>query len=354
MRIVGIDPGTKSFDFFGMEDDSRIIVDTSIPSEDVLKEPECFLEILKPLQPLDLIVGPSGYGLPIKYLNCATERDLSYIIPCGAEDFEHPVIGAIKNVFFLLRENKMPVCFTPGVIHLQTVPLYRKTNKLDMGTADKVCCCALALKDEAEYLNKKYDECTFILVEIGYGYTAIIGIEKGRIVDGLGGTSGPPGFLSIGGMDTELAIRIGKYPHSLHATGGAISLASKEIEPEELVLPENRDAFEMLVEGIEKGVASMKVSVKDVNEILISGRLARIDDLYSEIARRVAKYCNGNVRKVRQRAKVAKEAAEGAYIIGEGLLNGKYRDLVATLELKSAKGTMFDYIKVKVKEKFSN
>ena len=40
-------------------------------------------------------------------------------------------------------------------------------------------------------------------------------------------------------------------------------------------------------------------------------------------------------------------AAEGAYIIGEGLLGGKYKGIVDSLELRGAKGTMFDHILVK-------
>ena len=53
------------------------------------------------------------------------------------------------------------------------------------------------------------------------------------------------------------------------------------------------------------------------------------------------------MRKVGRRAKVAKEAAEGAYIIGEGLLGGKYKSLVDCLELNKARGTMLDYILLK-------
>ena len=43
----------------------------------------------------------------------------------------------------------------------------------------------------------------------------------------------------------------------------------------------------------------------------------------------------------------SKEAAEGAYIIGEGLLGGRYKGIVDCLELKGARGTMYDHIRLK-------
>ena len=50
---------------------------------------------------------------------------------------------------------------------------------------------------------------------------------------------------------------------------------------------------------------------------------------------------------MRRQASVAKEAAEGAYIIGEGLLGGKYTGIIDSLELREARGTMFDHILLK-------
>ncbi len=55
----------------------------------------------------------------------------------------------------------------------------------------------------------------------------------------------------------------------------------------------------------------------------------------------------GRVRQVGRRARVAKEAAEGAYIIGEGLSGGKYKSIVDYLKLREARGTMFDHILLK-------
>jgi predicted butyrate kinase (DUF1464 family) len=50
---------------------------------------------------------------------------------------------------------------------------------------------------------------------------------------------------------------------------------------------------------------------------------------------------------VGRKAKVAKEAAEGAYIIGEGLAGGKYQGIIDSLELRGARGTMYDYVRLK-------
>ena len=55
----------------------------------------------------------------------------------------------------------------------------------------------------------------------------------------------------------------------------------------------------------------------------------------------------GKVRKVRRHARVAKEAAEGAYIVGEGLLGGKYKGIINSLKLREASGSMFDHILLK-------
>jgi predicted butyrate kinase (DUF1464 family) len=46
------------------------------------------------------------------------------------------------------------------------------------------------------------------------------------------------------------------------------------------------------------------------------------------------------------RGKVAKQAAEGAAIIANGLAGGKYRKLVDVLKLKESKGTIFDHVTV--------
>lgn len=325
MRVVGIDPGTHSFDLFGMEDNREIIVDESITSEEVFQKPYILIEALERLMPLDIIIGPSGWGIPLKGIEDITENDIGRMIPL---DTNVAVNEGIKSVLLEMKKRKMPTYFTPGVIHLETVPAYRKWNKFDMGTADKVCCVALGIKDQSERLGISFRETSFIYVEMGYGFTATIAIEGGKIVDGIGGTNGSIGFLACGGMDAEIAIRL-KPPltQDIVFRGGVRDFVGKNIEPADLV--NFKEAMVLLGENLEKDVVSMLVSQPRPREIILSGRLTEHEFITAELVGRLGKYAP--VIKVKKLSQVAKEAACGAYIIGEGLLGGKYHNLVENM-----------------------
>ena len=344
MRVIGIDPGTGSFDFFGM-DEEKVIVDSTIPVPEVAQNPNILLDTVRSVLPLDMIVGPSGYGLPPTPVKDITERELTLMVP---DDKSIPLYDGIRLVIRLMKDEGLPVYFTPGVIHLATVPLYRKANKMDMGTADKVCCVALAIRDQAEYYGIGYNETSFILAEVGYAFNAVIGIEGGKIVDGLGGTSGGPGFITLGSMDSELAVRLGDFPGIVLFSGGAKDVGGKDdLTPEEMAEEQHKysQSWNMMLESILKGIAAMTVVVEKPREILLSGRLSGIPEIAEALAVKLSQF--GKVRKVGRQARVAKEAAEGAYIIGEGLSGGKYKGIVDCLELREARGTMFDHILLK-------
>ena len=344
MRVVGIDPGTGSFDFFGLEGD-EVIIDTTVPVPEVAQNPRVLLDTVRSVFPLDMIVGPSGYGMPVTPIKDISERELTMMVP---DDKSIPLYEGIRMVVRLMQREDFPLYFTPGGIHLPTVPAYRKANKMDMGTADKVCCAALALRDQAELYRMEYSETSFILAEVGYAFNAVIAVEGGKIVDGLGGTSGGPGFITAGNMDSELAVRLGKFPGVVLYSGGAKDMSGREdLTPEELAHNSGRyaDAWNMLLESITKGVAAMLVSVEKPREILLSGRLSRIPEITEALEARLARF--GKVRRLGRKASVAKEAAEGAYIIGQGLLGGRYKGIVDSLELKGARGTMYDYVLLK-------
>lgn len=325
MRVVGIDPGTYSFDLFGMEDSQKVIIDESIKSEDILKNPYLLLKRLEELMPLDIVVGPSGYGISLKKIKDITEDDIGKMIPL---DTQIAVNEGIKKVLLEMKEKEIPVCFTPGVIHLETVPSYRKWNKFDMGTADKVCCIALGIKDQSERLNIPFNKTSFVYVEIGYGFTAVMAVKDGKIVDGIGGTNGSIGFLGCGGMDAEIAIRL-KPPvtQEIVFQKGVKDFVGKDIEPEDLI--NFKEAILLLGESTEKDVASILVSMPNAKEIVLSGRLIDYDFIKDELTRRLNKYAP--VVKVNKLSRIAKEAACGAYIIGEGLLGEKYHKLVENM-----------------------
>jgi predicted butyrate kinase (DUF1464 family) len=325
MRIVGIDPGTYSFDIFGMEDNQRVIADESIRAEDIFRDPFILVKKLEELMPLDMVVGPSGYGIPLKGIKDITEDDIAKMIPL---DTQVAVNEGIKMALLTMKEKEMPVYFTPGVVHLETVPPYRKWNRFDMGTADKVCCVVLGIKDQAERVGISFNETSFVYVEVGYGFTAVMAVRDGKIIDGIGGTNGSMGFLACGGMDAEVAIRL-KPPltQDIVFRGGIKDFAGQDIEPGDLAGFE--EAIALFGEGIEKDVASILVSVCRAREVIISGRLTEYDFIRNELAGRLSKYAP--VVRVKKRSRIAKEAACGAYIIGEGLLGGRYCGLVKNI-----------------------
>jgi predicted butyrate kinase (DUF1464 family) len=352
-KIIGIDPGTKSFDILGIEfirNKEKIFLDKTIPSEKVAGNPEILLSEIKPFLPVKAIIGPSGYGLPLTKLADASDNEINQMLP-----MEEDITGGIsvnegiKRLFWKMKEMKLPVYFTPGIIHLTTVPEYRKLNRMDMGTADKLCCVALAMKDQMKRLRIRANQTSFILLEMGYGFTAAIAVKNGQAIDGLGGTSGFPGFLGTGSLDGELAIRLGKQRQGILFTGGASSI-TKNIIKDVSKLSKNKDVLKLLIESALKDIACLFISHPDPKEIILSGRLCRVPVIYREIIKSLKKHFpNLLIRRVHRTAKIAKEATEGAVLLGAGILDIKYTDIFKALKIADAKGTMYDYIKLNLK-----
>ena len=332
VRVIGIDPGTKSFDLCGL-DGEKIILDVSISSKEINKDPQLLSNIILETG-ADLVVGPSGFGLPVTNIKDIGERELFLMSLIKKED-KKSLLG-LRTSIKQMQYNKLPVFFIPGVIHLPTVPFYRKLNRIDMGTADKLCCAALGIRDQASRFNAGYDETSFILLEMGFGYTAAVAVQNGKIIDGIGGSTGNIGFLSLGGMDSELAYLLGGFNKELVFRGGVRKLART---PEELM--ENNDALNAYLEGAIKDVLQLTASF-DPGEILVSGRISRVEGIFVEMKRRL------DIAPVRRiegfGTKNVKEAAQGAAIIANGLAGGSYSQLIETMQIKKAKGTSLDHI----------
>ncbi len=203
MRVVGVDPGTKSFDVIGLED-GGIKLDLTFPSEVVAEAPERIVKAIADFN-ADLVIGPSGYGgVPLKHISELTERDRFEMTLVREEELkEIPVlIGLQRMVSEMAERGGMNVWFIPGVIHLPTVPEWRKYNRVDMGgTADKMAITVLGIYDQAKRLGIGYGgEVSFVLLEVGFGYNYAGGAVKGgKIVDGIGGTIFPgPAYVNGG------------------------------------------------------------------------------------------------------------------------------------------------------------
>jgi predicted butyrate kinase (DUF1464 family) len=361
IRVLGIDPGTRSFDLCGL-DDGKVYYEEVLDTLELAKNPELLIRATERAMPLDLIAGPSGYGVELTYLEDLSAETLedwymTYILLLKKEDMEAAlkrgdigimVYSAMTQTAKEMKRRGWPVCYIPGVIHLPTVPAHRKINKLDIGTVDKMCICVLGVYDQAKRLNLPFSETSFILVEMGFGYNAVLGVEGGKIVDGIGGTTGGIGFLTLGSVDAELVQLAEKWEKSDIFTGGGVSISGRS-SPDELIkladIDENcRVALDAMLEGVIKGVASMMVSVPHPKEILLSGRLTRIKKIRQELKRELEGFAPAREIGWLDGVKRVKESAQGYAIVADGLAGGEFAGLIDWMEIKKARGTALDYL----------
>lgn len=342
--MIGTDPGTRSLDVFGMDKGGKSVLDESLD----YSNPYRLIELLTPIKDrIECFIAPSGYGTAFKRLDQATEEDLREILP--KEDPRIRVNETIRVLFKELRDLQISAYLLPGVVHLPTVPAYRKFNKMDMGTADKLCVAAFAMYSQMCRHNLPASETNFILLELGYGFNACLVVEGGKVVDGLGGTSGSLGFLSPGAIDAELAIRMPSCSQFVLFTSGARRLAGANIEPEEL--PRYPEAWRAFVEGIHKMVAQALTVNPHPLELIVSGRLSTLPEIKREIE---SHYTGLEIHWLRdwtgRRAKRAKEAAEGACILAAGIAGWEpYAEIFESLEVARSGGRIWDYVGMDIK-----
>ncbi len=365
MRVAGIDPGTGSMDILAFDDETgRILLDTAIPRSEVTRDPAIVVRVLEKLHRevrLDAVVAPSGYGIPLKPARNASGKEiiLATFINCEDEARNLQIVG-LRRLMFLLRESELPAWFTPGAIQLPTIPDYRKSNKIDMGTADKVYTVAAALAAEREKYGVEPSNSRLIVIEAGKAYTSAMLVWNGEIVDAIAGTAGFWGFMGGGCMDAEtayaLASAIPRFSKTFLFRGGAADVLGKaNIERLEHGLekgePKALEAARMLGEGMEKAVLALYASAPEPpNRIYVSGRLFRTRILSTILRKRLQKIARilsieGGVSAVPRVGSETKEAATGAAIIASGISGGSYEWIVHSLQLHESKGTPFDWIR---------
>ncbi len=360
MKVLGVDPGTKSFDLALLEN-GEIVWEKSIPTERVASAPESFIEALVEKQDeIDYIAAPSGYGTPLVCnddikdpLLFATEvlllsRKEKLFGPNASNDPGSHVYRALALAVKSLWERRLRACYIPAVIHLPTVPPHRKYNKVDMGTADKMAATFLGTITSAVNNGWSPRDIDIMYVEMGYGYNAVIKVEKGQITDGHGGTIVPTGFLTVGGLDAEVAAMAVKWTRDQNYVGG-VSTACGTYDVSEAIRKAQTDslcmaAFQSMFENIEKTVRALTEEGYKPKEILVSGRLARYEFIYSNVEKRLAGIARVSKARALKGAESTKEAAQGYAAVLEGIMGGSFRAHADVMRLREAQGTALSWV----------
>lgn len=351
MRVIGIDPGSKSFDFYGLDND-EIILDTTIPTKDLMREPEKFITIINAIREekeIDLMVAPSGFGLPLKKVSELDEEDIFYTL-LKFEDRDTKKLLGLGSILRLIKEENIPAIIVPGVKHMETIPRHRKINKIDMGTADKLCTSVVGIRDQMERFQIPPSKTNFIMVEIGYGFTAVLAIENGKIIDGIGG-SNIMGFRACGSLDGELAYLIHTInKNNIYRGGVAYISGYSDLSLKEITLLAKKDdktniALQAYVSSVQKavyGITSSFSNKKNIREILLAGRGAEILDLRKRVITSLKDIAS--VRLMQNYSHIAKRAAQGAAYIADGLLGGRFKSIIKNMEIEKASGSILDDI----------
>ncbi|MEM3927157.1 MAG: DUF1464 family protein [Desulfurococcaceae archaeon] len=359
VRVVGVDPGTKTFDVVLLEDEF-IREERSLDTISISREPQILIETIDRLEP-DYIVAPSGYGVPVTFgdnirdirrfaievILLSTEE----VIKAGTEIGEIGIWvydAIVKTLSHLVENYRERVMFLPAVIHLRTVPNYRKINKVDMGTVDKLASAFLAVYEISQRYGIDPGEVNIVVTELGYGYVASMAIEKGVIVDGIGGSYASIGTLTAGALDLEVVAGVSTwnrwdvfYGGIFHGTG---------VFDLETIIKGYRageepftSMFEAFIEGVAKDIARMMVSSSKSDTIVLTGRYGKNEIIIKRL-KEIFKDLEVTTLKGLKKAVKAKEAAQGYAAIGEGIVGGLFRDLVKHMGIEEACGTVADYI----------
>ena len=345
-RVAGVDPGTVSFDLCVL-DDGEPVVEEVFQAGSLSEDSGPLLEALGRHGPYDLIYGPSGYGLPLTAAADVGERELAEMVLVRPDETHADAgVGGLRSLLRALVHSGLPVVFGPGVIHLPSVPAHRKYNRIDMGTADKVCAAAHAIADQSARLGSAPQQASMVLLELGGAFTAALAIDAGQIVDGMGGSSGPLGVRAAGALDGEAAYLLAAvlrkdtlYSGGALDPGGTLPMLDLEGLWASADLA---DGWTALLEAAAKAVRALLVSVPGPREIVISGRLARLPALVEALGGALADVAPV-LPLVPGRASTA---AHGGALIADALAGGRHAGLAKALRLRESSGTALDHLRL--------
>lgn len=345
-RVAGVDPGTVSFDLCVLQD-GEVAVEQVFATGSLSEDSGPLLRALQRHGRYDLVYGPSGYGLPLLAAADVGERELAEMVLVRPDEARSSTgIGGMRSLLRSLAHSGLPIVFGPGVIHLPSVPPHRKYNRIDMGTADKVCAAAYAIVEQSARRAIALQDTAMVLLELGGAFSAALAIAGGQIVDGVGGTSGPLGVRAAGALDGELAYLLGPaLSKRTLFTGGALSTAGADELADLTALwnaPEHAEGWTALLEAAARTVRGLVVSVPAPHEILVSGRLARLPELVLALAASL-----GDIAPVIALLPgAASAAARGGALLADALAGGPHALLAEVLRLRESSGSVLDHLRV--------
>lgn len=276
------------------------------------------------------VVLPSGFGVPLREAAAIDGRDLFEMTLRSGD----PAAAGLGAFLAPLLRRGLRAFAIPAVKQLPTVPPHRKANRVDMGTADKLCSAAAAIWRLAGGDPARLGEVGALLLEVGAGFKAWVAVAEGRVVDGLGGTAGTVGPRARGAFDGELAYL---HPPRVKAevyAGGAADLDAR--------FPGVGEAA--LWEGIERE-AAMLTRFHGVARIVTAGR--RAGDAAARLAARgyeAAPLPPEPGLVPAGPGAPSFEAALGAAILADGLGGGPAAALVDRLRLREATDRVTSYV----------
>lgn len=361
-RVLGMDPGSKTIDLC-VVCDGQVCEEYSIETSRASRDPGEVVELLRGLGDLDLVAAPSGYGVEVTRLGDIPEEVFldwyyTFILLTSREEISglasRGVVGAyiydaMAKIAVEMRRTHPGSILIPGVINMPTVPVYKKINKVDMGTADKLAVAVLGIHQVSEEEGIGYERVDYIHVEMGFGYNAVIAVRGGRVVDGVGGTTMPgPAYLTTGSIDLELAQALERLDKSDVFMSGCID-ATGGLSLEDWLERYGSDeratvCLDSMIDSVAKTIYSMTREVPRPRVVLVSGRVGRDPRVFKRIEEEVGALAPVSLMKRLPGAKISKETAQGYAVVAEGVAGGFFRDLVRHTRILDAVGSSLDYI----------
>ena len=221
-----------------------------------------------------------------------------------------------------------------------------------MGTADKVCAAALAIHEQMR--QQRVTPERGVVRAAGARRRVHRGAwpsTHGRIVDGIGGTSGPLGLRAAGALDGEVAFLAGPISKAMLFDGGAASVAGDSGHG-------GGSTDDAADGGGTRGVGRVPRKRGQGGRqpvdlgawpraIVLSGRLARVAVVREALERRLTAALGDRVGPRPDRIRAGRQAgrARGS-APGRRPRRRRSKPLVDALGIRDAPGTVLDHLYV--------